>query len=68
MTIRDMCCAGIEIQGPVRVVYWDQDDDCIILFDDYADRIGDQDFLDMEIKYMFSLNNKLVFEVSPEDD
>lgn len=68
MTIRDMCYAGIEIQGPVRVVYWNQDDDCIVLFDDYAERIGDQDFLDMEIKYMFSANNKLVFEVSPEDD
>ena len=69
MTIRDMCIAGIEIQGLVTVKYWDDDDNCVILFDDYAERIGDQDFLDMEIRYIYSLfNGTLVFEVSPEDD
>ena len=68
MTIRDMCIAGIEIQGPVTVKYWD-DDNCVVLFEDYAERIGDQDFLDMEVRYMYSLaNGMLVFEVSPEDD
>lgn len=67
MTIRDILIAGTEIQGPVEVVYWDKDDKRVVLFDDYAEHIGDQDFLDMEIKYMFSMNKKIVFEVSAED-
>lgn len=67
MTIRDMCCAGIEIEGPVRVVQW-IGDECKVYFDDYAERIGDQDFLDMELAFMFSINGKLVFEIEPEDE
>ena len=68
MTIRDMLSAGIEIQGLVRVAYWKMDDDCIILFDDYAEGIDNQDFFDMEIRYMFCGNNRIVFEVLPKNE
>lgn len=64
MTIRDMCRAGIDIHGRVQVICWILDEYKKVFFDDYADHIGDQEWLDMEIKYMYpSEDGAMVFEL-----
>lgn len=67
MTIRDMLSAGIEIEGIIRVACW-QNDECEVCFEDQADRIGDQEFLDREITFMFANDGKLVFDVLPAQE
>lgn len=67
MTIRDMCCAGINIEGRVQVRRW-INDECEILFDADASFIGDQCWLDLEIEYVFSINDAIVFEVTAKED
>ena len=69
MTIRDMLNAGIEIEGKIRVVCWENDDRPTLLFKDYAENFGNQPFLDMEIKYMFDAgDHRITFEVAAEED
>lgn len=64
MTIRDICCAGIDIRGRVQVICWMRDEYKKVFFNDYADHIGDQEWLDMEIKYMYpSVDGAIVFEL-----
>lgn len=69
MTIRDMLNAGIEIQGRIRVLYWNDNDEPVVMFNDYAEFINNQPFLDMEVKYMFdSGDHRITFEVAAEED
>lgn len=67
MTIRDMLSAGIEIEGIIRVACW-QNDECEVCFEDQAEHIGDQEFLDREITFMFANDGKLVFDILPAEE
>lgn len=60
MTIRDLIDGGIQIQGEVVVVYWNNENEIILYThgsDCDQDWNLDSDWMDWEIGYMFYVQN-----------